>query len=50
MAENMLTATPTNRVKANPVMMVAPVNCPNQYRMAQVIMVVMLESRIEGQA
>ena len=50
MALNMLTATPRNRVMANPFTMKAPNVLPNQYRMIQVINVEMLLSRMDGQA
>src|SRR5579883_3221402 len=43
-------STPMKRVEAKPTMMLAAKVLPNQYRMAQVIMVETLESRIEGQA
>ena len=43
-------ATPMNSVVAKPTMMLAAKVLPNHHRIAQVIMVEMLESRMEGQA
>ena len=49
-AVNRLTSTPMARVREKPFTMLAPKAFPNQYRMAEVIRVERLESRIDGQA
>src|ERR1700730_3661840 len=46
---NILMATPRKSVEAKPTIMVAPKLVPKAYRTAQVIIVEMFESRIEGQ-
>ncbi|GIS67546.1 MAG: hypothetical protein CM1200mP6_06140 [Anaerolineaceae bacterium] len=50
MAVNMLTPTPIARVKAKPLTILAPNVLPNQNNMVHVIIVEILESRIDGQA
>ena len=48
MAVNMLTMTPMASVSAKPRMMLAPKFRPNQNRMAQVMIVETLESRMDA--